>query len=60
MPKDFINDPAHRRDRAAEARALAKRVLDDEARKRLSNLATEFDRIALRVEDRTSNTNDGD
>jgi hypothetical protein len=60
MPKDFINDPAHWRNRAAETRELAKRVADDEARKRLSNLATEFDRIALRVEDRTSKTNDGD
>jgi hypothetical protein len=35
-------------------------VLDDEARKRLSNLATEFDRIALRVEDRMNKPNDGD
>jgi hypothetical protein len=59
MPKDFINDPTHWRNRAAETRELAKRVDDDEARKRLSKLATEFDRIALRVEDRMSKTDDG-
>jgi hypothetical protein len=55
MPKDFINDPTHWRKRADETRELA----DDEARKRLSKLATEFDRIALRVEDRMSKTGDG-
>jgi hypothetical protein len=60
MPKDFINDPTHWRNRAAETRELAKRVHDEEARKRLSNLATEFDRIALRVEDRMNKPNDGD
>jgi hypothetical protein len=54
MPKDFINDPSHWRNRADETRELAKRVSDDEARKKLSKLATEFDRIALRVEDRMS------
>jgi hypothetical protein len=59
MPKDFINDPTHWRKRADETRELAKRVADDEARKRLSKLATEFDRIALRVEDRMSKTGDG-
>jgi hypothetical protein len=42
MPKDFINDPTHWRNRAAETRELAKRVHDKEARKRLSNLATEI------------------
>jgi hypothetical protein len=60
MPKDFINDPTHWRNRTAETRELAKRVDDDEARKRLSKLATEFDRIALRVEDRMNKPNDGD
>ena len=60
MPKDFINDPTHWRNRAAETRELAQRVDDDEARKRLSKLATEFDRIALRVEDRMNKPNDGD
>jgi hypothetical protein len=52
MLEDFINDPSHWRKRAEETRELAKRVADDAARKRLSELATEFDRIALRVEDR--------
>jgi hypothetical protein len=52
MLKDFINDPVHWRNRADETRELAKRVIDDAARKRLFAMATEFDRIALRVEDR--------
>jgi len=33
MPKDFINDPTHWRNRAAETRELAKRVHDKEAQK---------------------------
>ena len=49
MLKDFINDTGKRED---ETRDFAKRVIDDAARKRLSELATEFDRIALRVKDR--------
>ena len=56
MPNDFINDPNHWHKRAEEARELAKRVSDKAARKRLSELATEFERIALRVEDRINRT----
>ena len=56
MPKDFINDPNHWHKRAEETRELAKRVSDKAARKRLSELATEFERIALRVEDRINRT----
>jgi hypothetical protein len=42
--------------RAEETRELAKRVIDDAARKRLYGMATEFDRIGLRVEDRLNRT----
>jgi hypothetical protein len=52
MPKDFINDPNHWHKRAEETRELAERVSDNAARKRLLELATEFKRIALRLEDR--------
>jgi hypothetical protein len=56
MFKDFINDPNYWHKRAEETRELANRVSDNAARKRLSELATEFKRIALRVEDRISRT----
>jgi len=56
MPKDFINDPNHWHKRAEETRGLAQRVSDNAERKRLSELATEFKRIALRVEDRINRT----
>jgi hypothetical protein len=56
MLKDFINDPDYWHTRAEETRELAKRVIDDAARKRLSGMATEFDRIGLRVEDRLNRT----
>jgi hypothetical protein len=56
MPKDFVNDPNYWHRRAEETRELAKRVIDDAARKRLSEMATEFDRIGLRVEDRLNTT----
>jgi hypothetical protein len=56
MPKDFINDPIHWHKRAEETRELAKWVNDNAARKRLGELATEFKRIALRVEDRINRT----
>ena len=56
MPKDFINDPNYWHKRAAETRELANRVSDNAAHKRLSELATEFKRIALRMEDRINRT----
>jgi hypothetical protein len=58
VANDFINDPTYWRSRADETRELAKRVIDDSARKRLSALATEFARIALNVEDRTNKMKD--
>ena len=49
MLKDFINDSSHWRKRADEMRDLAKRVIDDAAHKRLSDLAKEFERIGAEV-----------
>ena len=55
--QDFIEDPNYWHKRAEETRELvAKRVSDNAARKRLAQLATEFNRIALRVEDRINRT----
>jgi hypothetical protein len=59
MLKDFINDSDHWHRRAQEARELAKRVSDDAARRRLSTIATELDRIGLRVGDRLNRMRDG-
>jgi hypothetical protein len=58
MLKDFVDDPQHWHKRAEETRELAKRVSDNDAKKRLSKIATEFDRIALRVEDRINSMKD--
>jgi hypothetical protein len=52
LSKDFTEDPNYWHKRAEETRELANRVSDNAARKRLLELATEFKRIALRVEDR--------
>jgi hypothetical protein len=56
MPIDFVEDPQHWHKRAEDTRALAARVIDDAARKRLTELAKEFDRIAWRLEDRMDKT----
>jgi hypothetical protein len=56
MLKDFINNPDYWHRRAEETRELAKHVIDDAARKRLSGMATEVDRVGLRVEDRLNRT----
>jgi hypothetical protein len=52
MPFDFVEDPQHGHKRAEETRALAARVIDNAARKRLNKLAREFERIAWRLEGR--------
>ena len=56
MPKDFIDHPNHWYRRAEETRAG--NASDYAARKRLSQLATEFDRIALALKDRMNRTKD--
>jgi hypothetical protein len=56
MPIDFVEDPQHWHKRAEETRELAARVIDDAARKRLTELAKEFERIAWRLEGRVDKT----
>jgi hypothetical protein len=56
MPIDFVEDPQHWHKRAEETRALAARVLEGAARKRLIELAKEFESIAWRLEDRVDKT----
>jgi hypothetical protein len=56
MPIDFVEDPQHWHKRAKETRELAARVLDGATRKRLIELAKEFESIAWRLEDRMDKT----
>jgi hypothetical protein len=56
MPIDFVEDPQHWHKRAEETRELAARVLDGAARKRLIELAKEFESTAWRLEDRVDKT----
>jgi hypothetical protein len=56
MPIEFVEDPQHWRKRAEEARSLAAQVIDDTARKRLTELAKEFERIVWRLEGRADKT----
>jgi hypothetical protein len=52
MPLSHFNDPKHWLDRAAEARSMAE-LMDDPVPKRMMLLiATDFERLAKRAEDR--------
>ena len=51
MPND-VDDPDHWLKLARETRALAKRVSFDTAKKRLLELAKDYDRIAVRKHER--------
>ena len=51
-----VDDPAHWDKLAQETRALAKRVSDDAAKKRLFELARDYDRIAARIHERAEKT----
>jgi hypothetical protein len=47
-----LNDPAHWRDRAAEMRALAGEMKDGQSRSIMLNLASDYDKLADRAEER--------
>jgi hypothetical protein len=47
-----VDDPDHWLKLAREARALANRVSFDQAKKRLLELAKDYDRIAVRIHER--------
>ena len=52
MPASFINDPEHWRQRAEQMRALAEDVQDDQAKKTMLRIAKDYDRLAVRAEQR--------
>lgn len=45
-----INDPAHWRQRAEEARRMAEQVADADARRALQDIASSYDRLARLAE----------
>jgi hypothetical protein len=47
-----INNPEHWRARAAEARGLADALIDAEAKRAMVKIATDYERLALRAEQR--------
>ncbi len=54
MTHQSINDAKHWRDRAAEMRALSAEMKDFEARKLMLKLASDYDKLADRAEERVA------
>jgi hypothetical protein len=55
MPKsDFINDPKHWPDRAAEMRALSETMNDVETKAIMLRLASDYDKLADRAAQRAN------
>jgi hypothetical protein len=52
MPMPTLNDPAHWRRRAAEARSIADRLDDPAAKKSMREIAEEYERIAAIAQQR--------
>jgi hypothetical protein len=53
-PPHFINDPAHWRERAQEARALANQISDPHAKTAMLRIGDEYERLAKRAAARTA------
>ena len=52
MPTSFINDPAHWRQRAEEARTIAEQMSDLNSKDAMLRIATDYERLAERAEQR--------
>ena len=52
MARALINDPAHWRDRAEEARRIAEEMVDPDAKRMMLNIAAGYDRLAQHAETR--------
>ncbi len=51
MPS-FADDPAHWRQRADEARAMAEQMTDRDARQMMLGIAEDYEKLAKRTEER--------
>jgi hypothetical protein len=49
VPSHFINDPAHWRQRAKEARTLAEQINDQASKEAMLRIAQDYDRLAERA-----------
>jgi hypothetical protein len=52
MPASFINDPAHWRRRADEARTIAAQMSDSPSKDAMLRIAKDYERLAERAEQR--------
>jgi hypothetical protein len=52
MPASFINDPAHWRQRAEEARTIAEQMSDPNSKDAMLRIAKDYERLAERAEER--------
>ena len=53
MP-DLLNKPENLRKRAAEARAIARRMIDPDAKRTMLGIAQSYERLADRAEQRAT------
>ena len=56
MSLDLLNNVTHWKDRAEEARAHAQQLTDPEAKRMMLDIATSYDGIAARAEERILRT----
>jgi hypothetical protein len=52
MPASFINDPAHWRQRAEEARAVAEQMNEPQSKEAMLRIAKDYEHLAERAEQR--------
>ena len=52
MPASFINDPAHWRQRAEEARSVAEQMTEPQSKEAMLRIAKDYERLAERAAQR--------